>query len=85
MLSLVNYCEERYSKFDIRFKDLNNKELEDCKRLLEYVLDESNYKSILVDCNKDTNINYGDIYYKNSKIHLLTIVSFLCHQQNKYH
>ena len=63
MLSLVNYCEERYSKFDIRFKDLNNKELEDCKRLLEYVLDESNYKSILVDCNKDTNINYGDIYY----------------------
>ena len=63
MLSLVNYCEEKYSKFDIRFKDLNNKELEDCKRLLEYVWDESNYKSILVDCNKDTNINYGDIYY----------------------
>ena len=35
MLSLVNYCEERYSKFDIRFKDLNNKELEDCKRFYE--------------------------------------------------
>ena len=34
MLSLVNYCEERYNTFDIKFKGLNDKELEDCKRIL---------------------------------------------------
>lgn len=63
MLSLVNYCEERYNTFDVKFKDLNDKELEDCKRILEYILDESNYKSIIVDYAKDIYINYGDIYY----------------------
>ena len=61
MISLVNYCEEKYSTTEVKFNNLDNKDVEYYNELLKSVIEDkiNSWQNDRID----TNIKYGEKCY----------------------